>query len=112
MILNQMKNTSFRKGKVKSESRTEFYGIAKDSSGNFRMQVSMQKRLYDFTYLNGKLARIWVVVDAPKKEDMNRGYYYFKEGEVVYKEETRPNLIDIEETKGLGEELLRKARTL
>ena len=107
-IFAQLKNTPFRTGKLKFNGRKVLYAIAKDSSGNFRAQGVIQKREYDFIYLNEKLVRICVRFGIDKE---HRGYYYFKDGEMVYKEEDQPNLVDVEEAKGFAEELLQKAKT-
>ena len=97
IIVKQLKQTPFRTGKLKWNGRSVAYAIAKDSSRNFRAQVGIRKKAYVFTHLNGKLARIRVYVDNPDRTGVLYSFYYFKDGEMVYKEEPRPNLVNVEE---------------
>jgi hypothetical protein len=114
-ISTQLKQTSFSKLKLKTDTRIEFYALSKDTSGNFKVgfTIQEQKRHYFFIYLHLKLVHIWVSQDvADKKIKWKEGFYYFKDYDLVYKEEPESNFIDVEEVKSLAEEYLRKAKSL
>jgi len=112
-IIAQSKHTSYRLVKMKKAQPRQYYAIPKDNSGNYRMYIIFPSdKVFWLIYLNEKLVRATVDVNTGVKNEWNNGIYFFKDGDMIYKEEQRENLISPDEIKKIADEYFRKAKTL